>query len=1203
MRIIREAAKGRVTRRGFIQTASAFAITVLSRPWLYALSADKTTATSLSTSFLTPLEWAKPYVQYWWNPKIKKEDITNDLEAMHKQGIGGALLWPDRPTFEAGNRQELMELLEHALKEADRLGMDMNIKPMQGESTMAGEWIDHEHALKSPTWAEIDLTGPKSRFRIDLKPKIHEGFYRDVAVLAYKTRPAVKRAPNYIQKAGGKITGSPVVTNADYAVDGDPTTGAIINSIRLSAFTETLAEMLPIPYRDPKWIACEFPEPYTASAVAVCVANHMDMPTELELQSSEDGKVYKTICQWHAHIDEPTPVSFKETRSRFYRLVVSNNNKSELRPFIQIKFFDLLKDGDPSSWPRIDHWMLRTGLGMGVPWYDPEVLDLHATRVPAEQADLAVEDVIDLTNRIGADNALEWDVPAGDWRILRFGYTLAVFASMVRNDKDQWYFCDVLSKEAAEVAFNGLPKKMLESFAPHIGKSFKLLHEDSWELEENSYWTPNFVEEFQHRRGYDPRRYLPAMAGSVVGDGETTDRFLWDYRRTVADMVADNYVATLTDLCRKNGVEWHSEIPAGYMPSLLDSLRLHSRAGVISGEFWARNDEEDPKSAFMEVTSRRFCDAVVTAASAAHTGGKQIVDAESFTHFSHGYEKDPFSFKDIGDRALCRGINRMSFLGYPSQDETSPGWSFSFFCDDWNRHNTWWEQSHAWFGYVARCQFLLQQGLYQADLCYLNSETIPSAVPGREYMQPAMPDGYSYDGCSAEVVRDHMTVKDGRLVLPDGMNYRVLVLPERDLMTPETLRKVSELVQQGATVVGPKPKASPSLANYPECDREVQKIANKVWADCDGKTVLENNFGKGRVVWGKKLAEVLSGMEIGPDFDYTSRPSRANVMYIHKKIGNDDIYFVSNQQNEIQELDCRFRITGKLPELWFADTGKVVRQGLYQQAGQHTLLPLRLDPRGSVFVVFRENAPKQRVENVKLNGKNALLNTTTKVTDRPVVEVQETSKDGIALSAWEGGTYLLKMADGRDVTVPVPKIPQPLAISGAWEVRFGPGLGAPESISFSELLSWTEHDNPDIKFFSGSATYVKEIQLEREIFADNRNLFLDLGRVRNLAEVKINGKVLGLLWKPSFRLDITDATKPGTNLVEVKVTNLWPNRLIGDQALPQDQRRAPTDMQHYPQGWPLYESGLLGPVQIRFVERRKIGASGRALRPVENRKR
>jgi hypothetical protein len=1188
MKIIREAVNGAITRRGFLQSTSVLAITVMSRPLLHALSTDGKMTDSLSGNFEAPPDWAKPYVQYWWNPKIKKEDITHDLEAMHEQGIGGALLWPDRSTFEVAHRQELLDLLDHALKEADRLGMEMNIKPMQGETTMAGEWIDREHSLKTPAWVETDVAGPKPRFRLEAKPNSQEDFYRDVAVLAYKARPAVPRAENYIQKAGGKITGSAVVTNPQYVVDGDPKTGAVVNSIRLSAFTESLSEMMGFPLHDAKWIACEFPEPYTASAVSVCVANHMDMPTELSLQSSDDGKSYKTICEWKAHLDDATPVSFKATSARFYRIVVSDSNRSELRPFIQIKLFDLLKDGDPVSWPRIDHWMLRTGIGMGVPWYDPDVLDLHATKIPTEQADVAVEDVVDLTSRIGSDGAIEWDVPAGDWRILRFGYTLAVFPSAVRTDKDQWYFCDVLSKSGAEMAFNGLPKKMLETFSPHIGKSLKLLHEDSWEVEENSYWTANFVEEFQQRRGYDPRPYLPAMTGTIVGSGEITDRFLWDYRRTVADMIADNYVATLTDLCKKNNVGWHSEIPAGYIPGLLDSLRLHSRAEVISGEFWARNDESDPNSAFMEVTSRRFNDAVVAAASAAHTGGKQIVDAESFTHFSHGYEKDPFSFKDIGDRALCRGINRMSFLGYPSQDETSPGWSFAFFCDDWNRHNTWWPQSHAWFSYVTRCQFLLQQGLFQADLCYLNSESIPSGVPGREFMQPAVPDGYSYDGCSAETMRDRMTVKDGRLMLPDGMSYRVLVLPERDTMTPETLRRVAELIQQGATVVGPKPKGSPSLGNYPQCDQEIQKIANEVWGNSDGKVVFENNYGKGRVVWGKTLGEVLLGMEVGPDFDHVSRPANANVMFIHKKIGDDDIYFLSNQHNQIQELECKFRITGKLPELWFPDTGKVARQGLYQQVGHHTLLPLRLDPRGSVFVVFRENASTQRIEDIKLDGKNVLLNTNAEVIDRPIVEVQEAGKDGLELAAWEAGTYQLKMASGRNISVQVAKIPEPLVIAGAWEVHFAPGMHAPASTLFSELMSWTEHDDPDIRFFSGTASYVKEIQLEHELIAANRALFLDLGRVRNLAEVKINGKDLGVLWKPSFRLEITDAIKPGKNLLEVKATNLWPNRLIGDEALPKEQRRAPTDIQHYPKGWPLYESGLLGPVQIRFVERRKL---------------
>jgi alpha-L-rhamnosidase len=1178
------------TRRRFLKAATAFATLVWSKLPLKAMGFNPDAADSLSAQFRQPPAWAKPWVQYWWFADVKKEDITRDLEAMQRQGIQGALVWPDDLDFDAKNKRELFELLKHTLAEADRLDMDMNIKPMQGATAMAGDWIDREHALKSPVWSWMEVQGPQQHFRIDADPKANQGFYRDVAVLAYKVEAAHETAANHIKKARGKVTGSEAVKNPEFAVDEDPTTSALVSAIRLSCFPETLLGLVLdlYPSRSSKWIACEFPEAHTVSSVVVCVNDHVDMPTELELQRSDDGKVYSPICKWRAKMDDPTPIRFQRMQSRFYRLVITENNTSDLRPFLQIRQFDLLDDAERASWPRIDHWLGRTGQGFGVPWYDPDVLEQQATHVKREEADVAIKDIVDLTSLLGTDRKLEWDVPTGRWRVLRFGYTLTMSPSMGQSDQDQSYFCDVLSREAAQVGFDGLPLEILKAAEPSIGRSLKLLHEDSWEVEENMFWTPNFEAGFKGRRNYNPHLYLPALAGAVVESGEITDRFLWDYRRTVADMIADNYVATLTQLCRENGVRWHSEIPAAYMPGLLDSLRLHARADVISGEFWARSDENDPKSVFMEYTSRRFGDAVTTAASAAHTEGKKIVDAESFTHYSQCYEKDFFSFKDIGDRAFCRGVNRMSLLGYPSQDEKVPGRSLSWFCDDWNRHNTWWPQSHAWFSYLARCQYLLQQGLYQADLCYLNGEGVPSAVPGREYMQPAVPEGYSYDGCSAEALRKRVTVKNGALMFPDGMSYRILVLPERETMTPETLSRISDLVEQGAIVAGPKPRRSPSLANYPECDREVDRIGSRLWGDCDGRRVFDHKLGKGRVVWGKQLSEILADMDIEPDFEYSSRQAEANVMYIHRKVDEADVYFLSNQRNRFEELEARFRVTRKAPELWYPDTGRIVRQAVYREHGQRTILSLRLEPRASVFVVFRDPAPSQRIESVTLNGRAILLDSESEVRDRPTVELSRMEDGRVELAAWKAGNYEIKATSGGTVSVQVPFIPDPMSLSGPWEVRFPAGWGTPATVIFPELVSWTEHDDPDIKYFSGTANYVKQLPLAKELLSAGRSFFLDLGHVCNIAEVKLNGNNLGVLWKPSFRVEITGAAKPGQNLLEVAVTNLWPNRLIRDQALPKEERRTWTETEHYPKNWPLYEAGLLGPVQIQFVERKTM---------------
>jgi len=437
-------------------------------------------------------------MQYWWSPTITAQDITNDLEAIEEQGIGGVLIFDTiAPTRSRGG------LLKHALVEAQRLGLIVNICP-QGPFQMAGDWISPEHALKTPVWAQADVAGPRPQFRINTLPQGRDGFYRDVALLAYKLRPEIRRPANHIRRAGGKLTGSSSVINPEYSVDDNPLTAAVINSIRQSSRPITLPGD---PYQDPKWITCEFPKPYTASAVSVCVANHIDFPTELELHSSDDGEQYQLICRWQARVDEPLPVEFTETCARFYRLVATNDNRSELRPFIEVRLFDLFNKGESIGWTRIDHWMLRTGQGMGIPWYDPEVLERDATNVPAELADVAAENVMDLTEYIRDDGVAVWNVPPGDWHILRFGYTVA--APFL--DDFPARFCDFLSKESTRAAFDGLPTTYLQEFSAHIGKALVYMHEDSWELEQNSFWTGGFVDEFKHRRGYDPRPYLPAI--------------------------------------------------------------------------------------------------------------------------------------------------------------------------------------------------------------------------------------------------------------------------------------------------------------------------------------------------------------------------------------------------------------------------------------------------------------------------------------------------------------------------------------------------------------------------------------------------------------------------------------------------------------------------------------------------------------------
>lgn len=495
--------------------------------------------------------------------------------------------------------------------------------------------------------------------------------------------------------------------------------------------------------------------------------------------------------------------------------------------------------------------------------------------------------------------------------------------------------------------------------------------------------------------------------------------------------------------------------------------------------------------------------------------------------------------------------------------------------------------------------------------------------PGMDMRSASPPDppGYNYDGCTAEVVLTRMSVRDGRIELPDGMSYRLLVLPEpgempgAGTMTPQLLGRIADLVEQGMIVVGPRPSRSPSLSGHPGCDEEVERLADRLWGDCDGARVREHPFGKGRVVWGKTPEQVLAEMGLAPDF---SCGRTAPFRYIHRRAGDGtELYFVANKESVLVEEVCAFRVRGRRPELWWPESGEIEKPAMYEEADGRMLVRLRLPESGSVFVVFPEDAAVEadRVTAVVRDGR-------TLPDASEHIRVWRGREGALESLVWQPGRYMLRTADGRDRHVDVPTLPEPVAITGPWDVHFPPNWGAPERVELPRLVSWTEHADPGIRYFSGRATYRKEIQVPPEMLGNGQRLHLDLGEVQVIATVKLNGRALGVLWKRPHRLDITDAARPGANALEVDVVNLWPNRLIGDANLPEDCEweatfggqkltRWPSWLQEgrpSPTGritfatwkvWakdaPLRSSGLLGPVTlsaaIRFTER--VGLSPR----------
>jgi hypothetical protein len=545
----------------------------------------------------------------------------------------------------------------------------------------------------------------------------------------------------------------------------------------------------------------------------------------------------------------------------------------------------------------------------------------------------------------------------------------------------------------------------------------------------------------------------------------------------------------------------------------------------------------------------------------------------------------------------------------------------------YERTQTWWESSRPWHEYLARCQLLLQQGLFVADVCYLEPENSPQRfeppLPGRQGNMPDRP-GYNFDGCTPEIVRTRMTVKNGRLVLPDGMSYQLLVLPPVEAMTPDLLKKIKELVEAGATVVGAPPRRSPGLTDYPRCDEQVRTLAAQLWGHGDAQTdsdgtgtspgqfavkpaqsVTEHRYGQGRVVQGKTLEQVLAAMGLRPDFT-----AGHHWRYIHRILGETDLYFVANPQPSELETVCTFRVRGKQPELWWPETGKIEHAAIYKEKDGCTSLPLRLDPAGSVFVLFRKDGQKfDPVVSVTHDARSMLA--ADAATER-AADVHRDADGRLVIDAWQPGRYQCKTSDGLTYRADVPAVPPSLELHGPWEVHFAPSSGAPEHITLEHLVSWSEHRDAGVRYFSGKALYRQTFEIPANMIGSGRKLFLDLGGVRVIAEVRLNNKHLGILWKVPYRVDITQAVQAGPNALEVSVTNLWPNRMIGDEQLPEDSSRnadgtlrewpkwsqvgrpSPTGRQTFT-SWRLWkkdsrllESGLLGPVHVRVAMRMNL---------------
>lgn len=1076
------------------------------------------TSSNLEVGFVTPPESAKPRVWWhWMSGNVSKAGIKADLTWMKRVGIGGF------QNFDAGlatpqivdkrlvyMTPEWKDAFLFATKLADSLGLEMAIAGSPGWSESGGPWVTPAQAMKKYVWSETRIEGGKPFAGILPKPPTTTGtfqnidngenkkeYYADAAVVAYRVPendiPMAEMHP--------KVTSSSGKFNLTALTDGD------------------LAKATFLPAAPPNgksWIQFEFPKPETFQSITV-VAGGRDRRISQALEASDDGVQFKTVLEITGGGAAQKTMTFLPTTARFFRITYtapahqpaspglggSRGRRPNESDGIQIAEFDLHKVA------RVNRFEDKSGFS--------SISDLYSLATPTvSSVDIVKKnDVIELTSKMQPDGTLNWTPPSGEWIVMRLGYSLTGKENHPASPEATGLEVDKLSADHCKAYFTEYLRQYKDATGGLMGKKgLQYMITDSWEAGTLN-WTDKMMTDFKNRRGYDMIPWLPVLTGHIVESAEASDKFLWDFRKTIADLTAENHYDQLTTILHEQGMGRYTESHEGGRAFVADGMEVKRTADVPMSATWTPGivGSNDIRTVYKAD--------VRESASVAHIYGQNLVAAESMTAHGTPWAWSPETLKPTADMELASGLNRFVIhcsVHQPVFDKL-PGLGLGPYGQWFTRNETWAEQAGAWTTYLARSSYMLQQGKFVADVAYFYGEDNNITALFRDKL-PDVPSSYNYDFVNADIVANILSVnKDGQLITPSGMSYRLLALDNNSkYMTLKVLRKISELVQAGAYVVGAKPLMTPSLTDN---ETEFKSLTDQLWGAGTGKI----NYGKGKVYAGQTIAEALASMKVMPDFEYTMGPDSANILFVHRKLTDIDIYWINNRKNKVENIETTFRMNGKAPEIWHPETG-LIEDASYRITEGRTIVPLKMEPDDALFIVFR------------------------------------------------------KKAKSPSLTLKQPVEKQLAVIKGPWNVTLQSKFGTTKPIALNELTAWNENADLDVKYFSGTGSYTKTIQTSADWFKDGSQIWLDLGSVKNLAEVVVNGKSLGIVWKSPFRVNVTQALKKGENTLEIKVTNLWVNSLIGDMQPGVTKKKTYTTMEFYQADSPLQPSGLLGPVQL-----------------------
>jgi hypothetical protein len=1089
----------------------------------------------LRDAFRDPPAHARPRVWWhWMNGNITESGIAKDLAWMKRIGIGGA------QTFDASletpqivdKRLVYMtpawkQAFRFAASEADRLGLELAIASSPGWSETGGPWVRPEDGLKKLVWSELDVTGgtpvaaalprpprvvgPFQALKADetggsllsnaKMPPLPDPYYVDIAVLAYPA-PETELSPR------------PTVTDGAAA----PLDGDLLDDDDL-----TSAVQIKLDKSGPASVVLRYATPVTIRSARVFLPGGASIfggaSYSPRIDASDDGVSWQKLADVPLST-VPTSVSFAPTTARMFRLVLARGKSAVASFALSTPGVDLSKIGAGfaaqmatakpvvsefrlSAEDRVDRAEAKAGFAL-VPDY------FSLNRGLPDGRGAAPEQVVDLTGRLRADGSLDWTPPKGRWKILRIGYSLVGTMNHPATLEATGLEVDKFDGAAVRRYLDHYLAMYHDAAGPGlVGKrGVRAILTDSIEVGAAN-WTPRLVAQFKRLRGYDPTPWLPALTGTIIGSRADSDRFLFDFRHTLADLMASEHYGTVAAVAHANGLKVYGEALESGRPSLGDDMAMRRWTDVPMAALWTYPRVRGPQmSSLVDMRG---------AASVAHIYGQNVVAAESMTSLLSPWASAPADLKRVIDLEFATGVNLpVIHTSVHVPVDKRPGLALSIFGQYFNRNETWAEQAKPWIDYIARNALMLQQGRNVADVAYFFGEEAPLTGLFSDKPVPDAPRSVGFDFVNADALMSALSNDHDTLVTAGGARYRILYLGgDSRGMTVPMLRRLRQLVEGGATVVGLRPEFNPSLVGG---EAEWSALAATLWPGTG-----EARLGKGKVIASSDLESALKSIGVAPDARFIGETTDASILFVHRRLSDGDTYYLSNRENRTETVEAHFRVTGKAPELWHAETGTSEPASYRIEKGE-TVVPLTLDPDESVHIVFRTPAA-------------AASRTVRTVTQSEVA-----------------------------------------AVGGPWDVSFQPDRGAPPSVTLEDLAPLDVNADPRVRYFSGVATYTKTFDAPAG-WTHGRPLWLDLGDVRELAEVQINGRPAGTAWHAPFRLEIGALVKPGRNQLTVKVANLWVNRLIGD-AQPGATRIAWAAGPTYRSDAPLRRSGLIGPVRL-----------------------